>query len=106
MMRQSKTPRRKAPRMAPTAMKTVPSGALECCMKGAFLVGGTVGGGYVGTFAPGFVSVGRPVGPESSPPLDEEELCLLLLFWARTGEARTATARVDKKLEARMFTET
>jgi hypothetical protein len=98
---------RKAPRMAPTAMKTVPSGALECCMKGAFLVGGTVGGGYVGTFPPGFVSVGRPVGPESLPPLDEEELCLLLLllFWARTGEARTATARVDKKLEARMFTE-
>ena len=29
-------------RMAPTTMKTVPSGRLECCMKGALRVGGTV----------------------------------------------------------------
>jgi hypothetical protein len=64
MIRQRRTPRPRAPRMAPTAMKTVPSGALECCMKGAFLVGGTLGAGYVG-MAPPLVSVGRPVGPAS-----------------------------------------
>jgi len=34
--------------MAPTAMKTVPSGRVEWFMKGAFAVGGTVGGGKLG----------------------------------------------------------
>jgi hypothetical protein len=29
-------------------MKTVPSGSVETCMKGAFCVGGTLGAGYVG----------------------------------------------------------
>lgn len=45
MPRQARMAMPKAPRMAPTAMKTVPSGAVECCMKGAFLVSGTAGGG-------------------------------------------------------------
>jgi hypothetical protein len=103
-------------------------------MKGAFLVGGTVGGGYVGT-APPRVRVGRPVGPESSSVLamlpallgdvvfedvgvgvdvdvgllvvvvvsDLLLLLLALLFWARMGVARTATAAsVERRLEARM----
>lgn len=119
MTRQRRTPRPNAPRMAPTAMKTVPSGALECFMKGAFLVGGTVGAGYVGIGRPGPVNVGKPVGPESSAvweggwvgaedaedaedaELEEEEEPF---FWASTGEASTAkAARVDKRLEARML---
>ena len=33
------------PKTAPTAMKTVPSGSDECCINGAFNVGGTAGGG-------------------------------------------------------------
>lgn len=45
--------------MAPTQMKTVPSGSDEWFMKGAFCVGGTVGGGYSGI--PILVRVGRPV---------------------------------------------
>jgi hypothetical protein len=45
MRRHSKMARRKAPRMAPTAMKTVPSGARECCIKGAFSVGGIAAAG-------------------------------------------------------------
>ena len=45
MARQMRTARKKAPRMAPTAMKTVPSGALDDCIKGASLVSGTAGGG-------------------------------------------------------------
>ena len=36
----------KKPRAAPTTMKTVPSGSVECLMNGAFCVGGTVGSGY------------------------------------------------------------
>jgi hypothetical protein len=58
----SRMPRPKAPRMAPTAMKTVPSGKLDCCMNGAFFVGGTVGAGYSGIWFPIFVSDGNPVG--------------------------------------------
>lgn len=117
MTRQRRTPRPNAPRMAPTAMKTVPSGALECFMKGAFLVGGTVGAGYVGMGPPGPVSVGRPVGPESvweggdedddaddAEDAEDAELEEEPFFWASTGEASTAkAARVDKRLEARML---
>lgn len=67
MARQRRIARPKAPNMAPTAMKTVPSGALECCMKGASLVGGTVGAGYVG-IAVTLVKVGSPVRPASVFP--------------------------------------
>ena len=48
MPRQRRTATPKAPRIAPTAMKTVPSGRVELFMNGAFSVGGTAGGGYVG----------------------------------------------------------
>lgn len=48
MVRQSKMARPNAPRIAPTAMNTVPSGSVEWFMKGALWVGGTVGGGYSG----------------------------------------------------------
>lgn len=48
MARQSKIARPNAPRIAPTAIKTVPSGAVDLCMYGASEVGGTVAAGYVG----------------------------------------------------------
>jgi hypothetical protein len=48
MARQSRRERPKAPRMAPTQMKTVPSGTLDVRMYGALSLGGTVGAGYVG----------------------------------------------------------
>ncbi len=48
MPRQRRIARPKAPRMAPTAMKTVPSGRVEWFMKGALWVGGIVGAGYSG----------------------------------------------------------
>jgi hypothetical protein len=55
----------KKPRKAPTMMNTVPSGRLDFVMKGAFLVGGTVGSGY----CPARVgrSFGRPSAEE--PPV-------------------------------------
>ena len=46
------------PRMAPTIMKTVPSGRVLVCMNGALAVGGTVG--VTAFTAPD--RVGRPVG--------------------------------------------
>ncbi len=46
------------PRIAPTMMKTVPSGKVLCCMNGAFAVEGTVG---VMALTPP-VKVGRPDG--------------------------------------------
>lgn len=49
MARQSRRARPKAPRMAPTQMKTVPSGTLDVRKYGALSLGGTVGAGYVGT---------------------------------------------------------
>jgi len=49
MPRQRRIATPKAPRMAPTAMKTVPSGRVEWFMKGALWVGGIVGAGYSGT---------------------------------------------------------
>lgn len=42
MPRQARTARPINPRMAPTAIKTVPSGTFVVCMYGAFAVGGTV----------------------------------------------------------------
>lgn len=60
MPRQTMTARPNAARMAPTAMKTVPSGRVEWFMKGACCVSGTAGGGYVGMgAAPGRLSEGR-----------------------------------------------
>lgn len=72
MARQRKTQSVARPMTEPTAMKTVPSGMLDFCMKGAFLVGGTEGGGYVGSL---FVRVGAFEGiaisssPELAPPV-------------------------------------
>lgn len=43
--RQSKTDKARKPSMAPTAMKTVPSGKFVFCMNGAPLVSGTIRGG-------------------------------------------------------------
>ena len=45
MPRQARIARPNAPRIAPTQMKTVPSGRVEWFMNGALCVGGTVGGG-------------------------------------------------------------
>jgi hypothetical protein len=53
------------PRIAPTAMKTVPSGRLLCCMKGAFCVGGTDGA----TIENAPLNVGKFVGSVGSAPL-------------------------------------
>lgn len=54
--------------MAPTAMKTVPSGRVERFMKGASWTGGGDGGGYVGTvLSTVFESVGSPVGLVPGP---------------------------------------
>ncbi len=62
MPRQTRTVAPNVPRIAPTAMKTVPSGRVDCCMKGAFCVGGTAGGGYVGMLLSTVLDrVGRPV---------------------------------------------
>ena len=65
--RQSRTDRARKPRMAPTAMKTVPSGAVETCMYGAFEVGGTEGA----TMMNSPVIDGRPVG--KAPPVVAED---------------------------------
>jgi hypothetical protein len=53
------------PRMAPTTMKTVPSGRVETCMYGAFDVGGTEGATIL--YSP--VIDGRPV---RAPPVVAE----------------------------------
>lgn len=42
MPRQARTASPMNPSIAPTAMKTVPSGVLDVCMYGAFAMGGTV----------------------------------------------------------------
>jgi hypothetical protein len=63
MARQSRIATPKAPRIAPTAMKTVPSGRVEWFMKGALRVGGIDGGGYVGiSVLTVFVTDGMSVG--------------------------------------------
>jgi hypothetical protein len=51
------------PRMAPTIIKTVPSGRFDCCINGASAVGGTEGATI--TKAP--LRVGKLVAPELSP---------------------------------------
>jgi hypothetical protein len=66
MLRQRRIAKPRAPRTAPTTMKTVPSGRLDCCINGALFVGGTLAAGYVG-ITPGPVKVGNPVN--SSPPV-------------------------------------
>jgi len=43
--RQARTQAPRKPRIAPTTMKTVPSGMVDFCIKGASAVGGTLGGG-------------------------------------------------------------
>lgn len=60
--RQASTEKPRKPSRAPTMMKTKPSGSVDCCINGAFAVGGTDGGGYEN--CPD--SVGRFVGSE--PP--------------------------------------
>lgn len=71
MARHNKMASPNAPRIAPTAMKTVPSGRFDVCIKGAFWVGGTVAAGYVGT-AVLAVLVLLKVGMSES--IDSEEL--------------------------------
>jgi hypothetical protein len=44
--RQARTEKARNPKMAPTAIKTVPSGRDEVRMYGALEVGGTVAAGY------------------------------------------------------------
>jgi hypothetical protein len=63
--RQRRTLMAMKPRMAPTTMKTVPSGRVLCCMKGACLVSGTTG---VTTVAIP-VKVGRFDGSEGRAPV-------------------------------------
>lgn len=69
MPRQARTATPKAPKMAPTAIKTVPSGKVEWFMNGAFAVGGTVGGGNVPiSVSSVLLSVGRPGKAGTGPP--------------------------------------
>ena len=71
MPRQTRMATPKAPRMEPTAMKTVPSGRVEWFMKGALCVGGMVGAGYSGTLVSTVLeSEGRP----GSLPIEVELL--------------------------------
>jgi hypothetical protein len=70
------------PRMAPTIMKTVPSGMVLCCMKGACWVLGTTGVTIVATP----VNVGRSVGSDGS---------LLLLGPADGSFGRAAVVAAD-----------
>jgi len=69
--RQRMTDMARKPRMAPTTMKTVPSGREEICMNGASAVGGTVGATILNAPA----RVGRPVRAPPSvfvpPPVIE-----------------------------------
>ncbi len=68
MPRQRRIARPKAPRMAPTAMKTVPSGRVEWFMKGALWVGGIVGAGYSGIAESTVLErVGMPVASLGGP---------------------------------------
>jgi hypothetical protein len=63
-----KTAKAKKASRLPTAMKTVPSGARDAFMYGAFCVGGTVAGGY--EYCPS--TFGRPVnrgGPDAVLPV-------------------------------------
>ena len=53
-----------SPSAAPTAMKTVPSGRLDCCMYGALEVGGTVAVGMSVRVLVVDVIDGRPVPVE------------------------------------------
>jgi hypothetical protein len=70
MPRQASTARPKTPRMAPTAINTVPSGSCEWFIKGAFDVGGTEAAGYDGIDVPAVLeSVGRPVKLVDPPEL-------------------------------------
>lgn len=56
----------KKPRIAPTQMKTVPSGSVDCLMKGALATGGGDGGGYVGIeLSTVLERVGSPVRSDS-----------------------------------------
>jgi hypothetical protein len=78
----------KKPRMAPTMMKTVPSGRLDCCINGASAVGGT--GGATITKPP--LSVGKLVGPvtdwEFEGDLEADESILDALdVWSEDWEA-------------------
>lgn len=61
---QAKTENSKNPSAAPTAMKKVPSGIFDFCIKGALAVGGTVGLGYsIEVLSLGF---GGRVAPDES----------------------------------------
>jgi hypothetical protein len=59
--------------MAPTAMKTVPSGSVEWFIKGAFWVGGIVGGGYSGISVEMVVLVRLGMGGRVPCDVVEEE---------------------------------
>jgi len=59
--RQSRTDMARKPKKAPTTMNTVPSGRLDCCIKGALEVSGTTGV----TIDTPPDKVGRPVAPTS-----------------------------------------
>jgi hypothetical protein len=73
MARQRRMARAKAPRMAPTAMKTVPSGRVEWFMKGALRVGGMVGGGYAGISVLTVLErVGKSVGRTTVGVVDDD----------------------------------
>lgn len=71
--RHARTHAPKNPRIAPTTMKTLPSGRLDFCMNGAFAVLGTVG---VGMVAP--ATVGRSdkwkIEPVEEEPAGVEEV--------------------------------
>lgn len=81
MPRQRRMARPNMPRMAPTQMKTVPSGRVERFIKGALFTGGGEGAGYVGTeLSTVFERVG--MSPESVGCLPAE-VVLVVLSWGR-----------------------
>lgn len=59
------TAKKNAPSTAPTAINTVPAGSFDCCIYGAFAVGGTCAVG-IGTPVEG--SLGRPPRPPDALP--------------------------------------
>jgi len=70
MPRQARMAMPNAPRIAPTAIKTVPSGRVEWFIKGASAVGGTVGGGKFGISVLSVpVSVGKPLSGGGGGPV-------------------------------------
>lgn len=94
MPRHARTERPIAPRTAPTAMKTVPSGAVDFCIYGALLVGGTVTTGWLSVEVVDVVSDASLESLLSLLLSDESEPSVL--SWATANCAIRATTKMAK----------